>query len=261
MSSVPTHAAPAAAGRAALTPVVRRLRLRDGRSVSVAALGPSLAASFQSFVRELAPAARASRFHMGLTELPPSLVSRLVNVDQQRHVAWVAREVGRPESIVAEVRYVAEGDAAELAVAVADRWRRLGLARMLLHRIAHRAARAGLRRLWGQVQADNEPMLRLARRAGFRCSRLAGDPATLLIERSLEPVTSPLAAAARRLATWLAVRRRTLSVLAAIVLPGGFLVLFAVSLARRAAASIRTLRVRWQATHARAEPGPCAGCP
>ncbi|MBS0373896.1 MAG: GNAT family N-acetyltransferase [Proteobacteria bacterium] len=261
MSLAPQHSAPAAAGHGGATPLVRRLRLRDGRSVSVATLGPAFAASFQSFIRGLSPEARAARFHMGLAEPPSSLVAALVQVDQQRHVAWVAHESGRPDSIVAEVRFAAEGDAAELAVAVADRWRRLGLARALLRRIARRAARAGIRRLWGHVRADNEPMLRLAHRAGFRRSRLPGDAATLLIERELAPAASLLRTTGRRLVAWFTARRRTLSVLAALILPGGFLVLVAMALAARVAPALRALGSRGQTLVHRAAPRACAGCP
>lgn len=261
MSFACTRSAQVTADRGGPQPVARRLRLRDGRSVSISPLGPSLAASFQSFVRGLSPQGRAARFHMAIAELPPSLVTLLVNADQLRHVAWVAHEFGRPDAIVAEVRFVAAGDSAELAVAVADRWRHLGLARALLRRIARCASRAGLRRLWGHVRSDNEPMLSLARRAGFQSSPVPGDGGTLLIERELGPANSPLTSAGRRFAAWVAMRRRALSLFAAIVLPGGFLVLLAVSLTRRAAPAFRAITSRWQAALRRVSPRPCTGCP
>jgi acetyltransferase len=110
------------------------------------------------------------------------LLQRLDRVDYRQRMALVAVSVaGSREVVVAHAEYVAEGEAAELAMVVADGWQRRGLGSHLLRRLMHCAALAGLKEIHGQVLATNEPMIRLARRSGFQVLR--GDDARLVVIR------------------------------------------------------------------------------
>ncbi len=60
-----------------------------------------------------------------------------------------------------------EGDSAEVALFVRQRYRGLGLGRKLLGALLDEARRRGLRRVWGITDLYNLPMLRLARSFGF----------------------------------------------------------------------------------------------
>jgi acetyltransferase len=65
-------------------------------------------------------------------------------------------------------RYIRVGGtaSAEVAVAVADRWRGLGIASMLLERVAGRAREAGVERLTALCLATNDTVIRLLTRLG-----------------------------------------------------------------------------------------------
>lgn len=114
----------------------------------------------------LSPASRIRRFHAPVTHLTPSLTRALTNVDDHRHVAFVAeiREWGRRVPI-GIARYVREpDDSAELAIAVVDRYQGTGIGTRLLHRLIRHASEHGVQELHGDLLADNEPVRRLLTR-------------------------------------------------------------------------------------------------
>lgn len=165
------------------------IALPDGTFATLRPVAPADADAERAFVAGLSPRARFRRFHGAVNGLTDAMVRYLTRVDQRRHVALVATVVeGGRETVIADGRYVANGDVAEFAIAVADRFQGRGIARRLLAALAARARRAGLRWLVGDVLADNTPMLRLAQRLGFAQSAREVDSGVVRIERSVAPV-------------------------------------------------------------------------
>jgi acetyltransferase len=124
-----------------------------------------------AFFRGLSGPARYDRFMTSLREVPRDLMRHFTQVDYANHLALVAEVFhdGR-ETVVAEARYIRSGDdrsVAEFAVSVAEPWQGKGLARLMLGKLACRAAAQGVSRLFGETLATNARMLALARRAGF----------------------------------------------------------------------------------------------
>ncbi len=155
------------------------LQLADGRQLRVRPLRPADAAAAHAFVSDLSLQSRYRRFHVGIRELPPSLLARLVDVDQHQQVALVAQEPGQPQ-IVADARYVRDAaDGAEFAVTVADPWQGAGLGRQLLQRLGRHAHRQGVRHLYGDVLWDNAPMQGLVEHLGGRLQALDDEPGVL----------------------------------------------------------------------------------
>jgi acetyltransferase len=157
------------------------LALADGRRLPVLPLHRGDAAAEQAFVDGLSRQSRYRRFHAGLPALPASLLNRLVDVDQQAHVA-LAAWAPRQDLIVADARYVrdgqrgAAGEGAEFALTVADDWQGLGLGRRLLVRLARHAQSQGLQHLHGSVLWDNRPMIGLVERLGGTLRTQRDDP-------------------------------------------------------------------------------------
>lgn len=156
------------------------LRVADGRTVRVLPLGPDDAVPEQAFIEGLSHDSRYRRFHAGLPALPPSVLRRLVDVDQQTHVALAAR-VGTRGPIVADARYVRDADGlqAEFALTVADEWQGRGLGRQLLVRLARHAHAQGISLLKGGVLWDNRPMIGLVERLGGHLHQPRDDPGVL----------------------------------------------------------------------------------
>lgn len=161
--------------------LIDRLRLADGREVVVRPVLAFDAAAEQDFVRALSAASRQRRFHVGLRELPASLLRAMTEVDHDAHVAIVAEAIGDDDAatIVADARYVRgptddlAADEAEFAIAVADAWQGAGLGRALMQRLARHAARHGITRLVGDVLPGNAAMFAITNALG---GRLAASP-------------------------------------------------------------------------------------
>ncbi len=150
-----------------------RLLLADGREVAIEPVRSGDARAEQAFVTALSAASRYRRFHVGLRELPESLLQRLTEVDQDQHVAIVARTLDGGHRIVADARYVMSSDPAEaeFAIAVADDWQHLGLGRAMQLRLMQHASGRGVRRIVGDVLWDNRPMIEMVRALGGRFAR------------------------------------------------------------------------------------------
>ena len=154
--------------------LVEKVELANGHAVTVRPILPLDAAKFQGFVKRLSPASRNFRFLSGLRELSEDVLERLTRIDYRTHMALVAEIVRDGSAIlIAEARYVVDTDSksAELAVAVADDWHGLGLAKSLLCRLHDIATVAGVRRLTGETLMSNQRILELARKSGYsiRC--------------------------------------------------------------------------------------------
>lgn len=129
-----------------------------------------------------------ARFHGAVRELPARVLTQLCNVDYGSDMALVATTgAGGRQRIVGEARYASGGrpDHAEFAVCVADGAQDRGLGARLLLRLMQHATRRRLARLYGDVQAGNLPMLRLALRTGFSTFEHPTDPTLFRVERAL----------------------------------------------------------------------------
>jgi acetyltransferase len=170
--------------------LIRTPVLRDGRSVTVRPVLPQDAPLMQDFVRGLSPVARYRRFLVGMPELTPMLLDRFTQVNYDEHLALVAVHVDEAlaEHIVAEARYVTEGDAScEFAVAVADGWQGQGLGALLVSMLIDTAARAGFAWMRADVLHDNAAMIAVARGLGFTVRTNYEEPRLLRLERVLAP--------------------------------------------------------------------------
>ena len=167
--------------------LIDRLRLADGRQVIVRPVLAFDAAAEQDFVRALSAGSRLSRFHVGLRELPPSLLRAMTEVDHDAHVAVVAEAIGSDDeaSIVADARYVRgptadlATDEAEFAIAVADAWQGVGLGRTLMKHLSRHAARHGVQRLLGDVLPGNGAMFAITGALGGRLAVSPNGPGVI----------------------------------------------------------------------------------
>jgi acetyltransferase len=141
---------------------------------------PSDLDPLRQFFKALSSSARRLRFHSSTNEISEHLLHEFTMVNDSAHVAFVAAlhdgAVDQPATLVAEARFVrnADSESAEIALVVADHWRRIGLGTMLTRILAQRARFAGVRRLCGDILEDNKAMRGLARSLGARLSRGMG---------------------------------------------------------------------------------------
>ena len=145
--------------------------LRDGREVTLRALGASDLDALKRFFVALSPATSRSRFHASMKEVPERLLREFTKLDQRQHVGFIAEADGEASDdalFVAEARFVRSpgSDAAEFALVVAHGWRRVGLGSSLTQTLLQHARLTGVQRLCGDVLVDNDSFQRFMRSLG-----------------------------------------------------------------------------------------------
>jgi acetyltransferase len=118
-------------------------------------------------------------------------LAALCAIDPSLEAAIVAEhddDSGRPQILAVGrlTRKDAEGKS-EVALLVADEHQGRGLGTALLRRLLDHARRIGVRRIVGDILAENDAMLTVARRAGFLVRPVKGDAQMLRAELALDP--------------------------------------------------------------------------
>jgi L-amino acid N-acyltransferase YncA len=140
------------------TEVVEGITIRPLRNGETAAV--------QAVFDRLGRRSRLLRFGGAKTVLTRADLEHLARVDCDHHVL-VALVEGEPVGIA---RLVRDGDAAEVAVEVADEWQGRRVGTLLMERLAEDARAAGIQRLHAVVGLDNTASRALMRRAEVRVS-------------------------------------------------------------------------------------------
>jgi acetyltransferase len=147
----------------------RRLRLQDGRAVTLRAARPGDVPAVQKFVRELSEVSRLNRFFAPVRELTPAQLDRVTRARDPRELALVDEAFDGGESRIVGLAQHAlcEPPNAEFALVVGDDYQRQGIGTRLIGVLTEHAADAGVAALVGFVRYDNWPMLTLLARLGF----------------------------------------------------------------------------------------------
>ena len=164
--------------------------LRDGREVTLRAIGAADAPEIAQAFERLTAESRYSRFMQHKRQLDPAALDRGVHPRPGRDFAFVATVPAADGiDIVGAAQYVraSEGDArtCEFAITVAEDWRGSGLATHLLASLVRRARRDGYTIMEGSVIAGNAPMIALARKLKFTVHSEPEDPTVVRVQRTL----------------------------------------------------------------------------
>jgi L-amino acid N-acyltransferase YncA len=143
-----------------------RVVLRDGSAITIRPLTTGDVTAIAGWFDGLGPETRYARFLAGVTTLDDRTRWQLAQVDHRDHEALTGVTPGG--AVVGIARYIRlpQASTAEVAVAVADRWRGRGIASLLLQQIAARARAAGIDCLVALCLTSNTEILRLLSRLG-----------------------------------------------------------------------------------------------
>ena len=167
-----------AAKRLAIRPypaeLAREVALPDGEKLILRAIRPSDAEALAAMGARTRPEDLRLRFHGAVRELAPGQAQRLTQIDYDREMALVACEDDGAIAGVARLIFDPEFSAAEYGLIVRSDMQARGIGRELLLALLHYAERRGGDRVWGDVLADNENMLIMARAMGATLTPGAG---------------------------------------------------------------------------------------
>lgn len=118
------------------------------------------------------------RFFNYIRHFSHDMAARLTQIDYDRELTLIACPPGDNGEIVALATLIAnpDGSEAEYAVLVHHDHTKLGLGRHLMHGLLEQARQSGIRKVYGEILAENGPMLTLARRLGFTILADPEDP-------------------------------------------------------------------------------------
>lgn len=146
------------------------LRLRGGAAVTVRPAGPGDDDVIQSYIRGLSPSSRRDRFLGALNELSAVELYRMTHSQPGSELALIVETVADGARIViGEARCVPADDglSAEIALSVAEAWRRKTLGTQLIGILVRQARTLGVDHLVATVLHSNEAVKALARKMGF----------------------------------------------------------------------------------------------
>lgn len=132
------------------------------RRYSVRPVQPQDRQAIEDFHKALSPDARHRRFLGGAANLHAH-ATRLATADNFELLGAVALAGDQVIAVAEVARIGGTGAEAEIAVAVAEAWRRESVATSLVRHLRVRAARAGITTLRLTIAADNRPALDLVR--------------------------------------------------------------------------------------------------
>lgn len=149
-----------------------QLVLRDGAIAHVRPIRPSDTELLRGFHAGLSADSITFRFFHFVPVLSEEDAEHFTHVDYRNRMALLATAVVEDEErIIGVVRYDRIGqDRAEVAFVVADRWQGLGIATMLLHRLAAYARKLGFTTFVAVTMSGNARMLDVLHHAGFPCT-------------------------------------------------------------------------------------------
>ena len=141
---------------------------RGGERVLIRPARPDDVALYPDFLADVGPEDLRLRFHARIAELSGAERDRLFRLDQRHEMAFVAldEDTGRMLGLV-RLKDELDEQTAEFGILVRSRLKGHGLGWLLMHRVVDYAKAKGLRRLYGDVLAENATMLQMADELGF----------------------------------------------------------------------------------------------
>jgi acetyltransferase len=154
------------------TELERDTRLADGTDMRIRPIRPEDEPALRRAFGRLSAETIRMRFFMPLKRLTHAIAAQLTQIDYDREMAFVATDAGAAS--LAEIHAVArlfadpDGERGEFALVVEDSMTRRGIGKLLMQHLIQYAASRGIGVIYGDVLADNSPMLALCRQLGFR---------------------------------------------------------------------------------------------
>ena len=143
--------------------------LRDGTRVLMRPLEPKDAALYPDFTAHVTLEDARLRFFSAISELSEERVAELTHLDYDRAMAFIAIGEASGDMLgVVRLHLDDDREGGEYAVIVRSALKGHGLGWLLMQRMIEYARMIGLKRVHGQVLAENTTMLHMCEHLGFQ---------------------------------------------------------------------------------------------
>ena len=157
--------------------------LQDGERVVIRRARPEDRALYLDFLHDVSAEDLRLRFFGRIAELSAAEIDKLAHLDYRHEMAFVALDEDTGQ-MLGLVRLIDELDerTAQFAILVRSRLKGHGLGWLLMQRIIDYAKEKGLRRVYGDVLAENRTMLQMCAELGFRARDIGSDIRRVVLE-------------------------------------------------------------------------------
>lgn len=158
----------------------------EGRAIFIRPIRNGDESLLKSFLSKVSQQDLRLRFFATIKEFSNEFIAHLTQLDYARAMAFIAIDNESGEILGVVRLYIDDKcEAAEYAVLVRSDLKGHGLGWKLMELIITYARSEGLKRLEGEVLADNTLMLAMCRELGFKIESVPKDPAIYLVKLSL----------------------------------------------------------------------------
>ena len=143
--------------------------MRGGERVLIRRLQPEDMALYPDLLREVSAEDLRLRFFADVADLSAEERDKLSHLDYRHEMAFIAldEDIGRMLGLV-RLKDELDEQTAEFAILVRSRLKGHGVGWLLMQRVIDYAKEKGLRRVYGDVLAENAAMLQMCAELGFR---------------------------------------------------------------------------------------------
>ena len=141
---------------------------RGGERVLIRPVRPEDTALYPEFLADVSAEDLRLRFFARIAELSADEMNWLGHIDRQHAIAFIAldEDTGRMLGLV-RLKDELDEETSEFAILVRSRLKGHGLGWLLMRRVIDYAKEKGLRRVYGDVLAENTAMLQMCAELGF----------------------------------------------------------------------------------------------
>ncbi|MEP9350119.1 bifunctional acetate--CoA ligase family protein/GNAT family N-acetyltransferase [Xanthobacter sp. KR7-225] len=159
----------------------KEIVLTDGQVLTLRPIRPEDEPGLVDVVRRSDPQDVRMRFLGSVKDFPHLMAARLSQIDYDREMAYVAIEASGETCGVVRIIADPDNEAAEYAIMVRSDMKGKGLGYRLMTEILEHARKRGLKRVFGDVMRENQPMLHMAEDLGFKMRPGSDDPSIMRV--------------------------------------------------------------------------------
>jgi acetyltransferase len=142
--------------------------IRGGEHVLIRRLKPDDMALYPEFLRNVSAEDLRLRFFARIAELSAAEMDKLGHLDDRHEMAFIALDAHTGQMLgIVRLKDELDEKTAEFAILVRSAIKGHGLGWLLMRRIIDYATEKGLRRVYGDVLAENTTMLQMCAELGF----------------------------------------------------------------------------------------------
>jgi acetyltransferase len=157
--------------------------IRGGERVLIRPARSEDTALYPDFLRNVSAEDLRLRFFGRISELSAAEIDKLTHLDYRHETAFIALDEDTGQ-MLGLVRLIDELDeeTAQFAILVRSRLKGHGLGWLLMQRVIDYAKEKGLRRVYGDVLAENTTMLQMCAELGFHAQDIGSDIRRVVLE-------------------------------------------------------------------------------